>query len=599
MATLTTALLTAALKPVASDIYQITKDSIKDGIKKISLAQTIKKIASQLVILDQVKTIWSPEEALSLQKFYYPSKIMINGSITKISNLFELPEGNLVIEGIVGQGKSIFMRYIAMSVLNSEKIKTVPVLIELRKISSQRSLMHSILTSLDNFGLPCNKESFNLLASTGKIVLLLDGFDEVPSECISDTIVELESLQAKHELLKIIISSRPQSSIQHVTGFKVLPLVQLKSNDYAPFLAKLISSTAKRQELIRALDECSEHISGVICTPLMLTLVVIVHQTEQEIPSTLPEFFDKLFNTVFSKHDRFKAGFDRQHNSGLSEGELKKLFDAFCFMVVQGGGGRSLNTKLFDSNFEKASKYMHTKSCTVESFRKDIIKVACLMLEEGFDTITFLHKSILDYHASAFVKALPDDTAQSFYNAAFKSYRTWKYQLDFLKTIDKTRYLKNYVLGNLPRQLNELSELIKSNNENELIDFLESIQPQFHITTVDYEFEQAGPIHRTEMEFLDDISDKPFEALMDIVNYSLKEKINNAIKITQGLESLPGERQLLSIRALIKTFGSDLIWQELKAVEADTIRKIQNAEQHLADEVAKNQFLEDILFSNT
>src|SRR5690606_25782823 len=127
------------------------------------------------------------------------------------------------------------------------------------------------------------------------------------------------------------------------------------------------------------------------------TLVVIVHQTEQEIPSTLPEFFDKLFGTVFSKHDRYKAGFNRQHYSELPENELKKLFDAFCFMVIQGRGGRSLNPEEFNRFYEKASIYTKKTSCSVENFRKDIVKVACLMLEEGFNTTTFLHKSILDY----------------------------------------------------------------------------------------------------------------------------------------------------------------------------------------------------------
>ena len=597
MATLTAAILTAAIKPLAGEIYQLAKGSLKDGVKKISLSQSIKKISSQLALLDQVKTIWSPEEALSLQKFYYPSKVLIDGSPTKVSSLSELPEGNLVIEGIVGQGKSIFMRYIATSILSCKIISVIPILIELRRISSLRSLMQALLIALDNLGLPCDEESFELLANNGKLVLLLDGFDEVPGELVGDVIAELESLQAKYQSLKIIISSRPKSSIQNVTGFRVLPLIQLKSGDYAAFLARLITSTVKRHEIVRALKECSENISGVICTPLMLTLVVIVHQTEQEIPSTLPEFFDKLFNTVFSKHDRFKAGFNRQHNTGLSESELKKLFDAFCFMVVQSGGGRSISTRLFDLNFEKASKYT-SATCGVDNFRRDIIKVACLMLEEGFDTITFLHKSILDYHAAAFIRALPDGTAKNFYYAAAKSHKTWRFQLEFLVDIDKIRYLKYYVLDNLPGQLKGVSDLIESGNDNELIKYLEAMQPEFHITTVDYEFAQAGPIHNKDVEFFNKVSDEPFEAIIDSIDFSLTEKMDCAIKLSQGPDSFPGEHQIFSVRAVINTFGSERVWKKLKSLEEETIRSINDAEKYLANEMTKSMFLEDLLFSN-
>lgn len=599
MVTLTTTILAAALKPLISEIYNSTKSSIKESIKKLSLSQVSKKIAAQLLQLDRVKTIWSPEAELSLQKFYYPSRLFIEGTPSKISNLLELPHGNLVIEGIVGQGKSIFMRYLAMSVLNDKEISAVPILVELRKISEQRSLANIIYTFLDTLGLPSDKEAFDYLARTGKIVLLLDGFDEVPGECINDTIVELETIQAKHPTLKIVISSRPKSSIQNTTGFKVLPLVELRDDDYAPFLEKLISSPNKRLDLITALAECSAHISGVVCTPLMLTLVVIVHQTEQEIPSTLPEFFDKLFNTVFSKHDRFKAGFNRQHHSGLSESELKKLFDTFCFMVIQGGSGRSLDTKAFNNHFEKASKYMNSSKCGVEDFRKDIVKIACLMLEEGFDTTTFLHKSILDYHAAAFVKSLPDKTAESFYNAAYNSYDTWKYPLEFLESIDKTRYLRNYVLGNLSTQIDLVSKLIRSRNDEELIRFLESVQPDFRYTvSADYQLIQAGPFHQASIEFFDVISDKVFEALMDAVDHSQKEKFDWAISNTQGLEIFPDESLNLNIRTIIRAFGSDLAWQELQSVETDALLTLSRAEKYLFDERAKNQFLEDILSFN-
>ncbi|MBV4454473.1 MULTISPECIES: NACHT domain-containing protein [Pseudomonas] len=596
MATLTTAILTTALKPLITEIYSTAKASVKDKLKKLSLVQISKKIANQLIKLDKVKTIWSPESELSLQNFYFPSRLYIAGAPSKISSLSELPEGNLVIEGIVGQGKSIFMRYLAMSVLNDQEITVVPILVELRKISEQRSLASTIYTFLDTLSLPSDAEAFDYLASTGKIVLLLDGFDEIPAECVNDTIVELETIQAKHPNLKIVISSRPKSSIQNTTGFQVISLVQLSKDDYPPFLKKLISSTAKRLDIIKALDECSTHISGVICTPLMLTLVVIVHQTEQKIPATLPEFFDKLFGTVFSKHDRYKAGFNRQHYSGLSESELKKLFDAFCFMVVQGGSGRSLDTKAFNKHFEKASKYMNTENCGVENFRKDIVKIACLMLDEGYDTTTFLHKSILDYHAAAFVKALPDNTAKSFYKAAFNSYDTWKYPLDFLQTIDKTRYLQDYVVANLSTQIDEITKLINSKNEDSLIAFLESIQPEFNYSiTAEYDFLQAGPFNPTRIELFETISNRVFEALMDSVDHSQKDKIDWAIKHTQGLESFPDESQSISIRTIIKSFGADLVWRELQSLETDTLLELSKAKKFLTEERDKNQFLEDIL----
>lgn len=364
------------------------------------------------------------------------------------------------------------MRYLAASILGMDPPSVIPAFIELRNITTKRSLSDTIAIFLNAIGVKYTPDTFDYLASSGKLILILDGFDEIPSECISDTILELEVLQTKHPELKIIISSRPSSHIQNVVGFKVLELVPLSPEDYDPFVSKLITSATKRFDVIEALRDCSSNIQGIIHTPLMLTLVVIIYQTEKEIPSTLSDFFDKLFGIVFTKHDRLKAGFNRQHHSGLSERRLKQLFETFCFMTIQHGVGRSMSSTQFNKAFDDAAKYVSECKCENDAFRKDIVKVACLMLEEGLDTTTFLHKSILDYHAAAFVRDLPDARANTFYAAAYKKYRQWEHVLQFLKTIDKLRHAKEYTLKYLPEELEQLSALIQQNDTSALILYL-------------------------------------------------------------------------------------------------------------------------------
>jgi len=182
----------------------------------------------------------------------------------------------------------------------------------------------------------------------------------------------------------------------------------------------------------------------------MLTLVVWVYESEQEIPSTLKEFFEKLFHVVFTRHDSLKAGFKREHFSGLSESKLQALFEAFCFMVVQNGFGRSMNRSNFNEAFIQAIEYSEGCECDVDNFRKDIVKVACLMLEEGVDLTTFLHKSILDYFAAAFIIHNDDDLAQDFYSEAFDNFPDWMHTIHFLTEVDKYRYSRHYILRHLP-----------------------------------------------------------------------------------------------------------------------------------------------------
>jgi len=200
----------------------------------------------------------------------------------------------------------------------------------------------------------------------------------------------------------------------------------------------------------------------------MLSLVVWVYESEQEIPSSLQQFFEKLFHVVFTRHDSLKAGFSREHHSGLSESKLQQLFEAFCFMSVQNEYGRSMTRKAFNDAFAQAIEYTDNCNCNVDDFRHDIVKVACLMLEEGIDLTTFLHKSILDYFAAAFIIHNEEDLAEAFYSEAFSNYDTWTHVIKFLSEADKYKYSKYYILPSFPAYAQWLEATISTQEKDGL-----------------------------------------------------------------------------------------------------------------------------------
>jgi hypothetical protein len=224
--------------------------------------------------------------------------------------------------------------------------------------------------------------------------------------------------------------------------FRTVRLAPLRTDDFDPFLTKIGVAGKWRMQLIKTIDE-SGAVKGLITTPLMLTLAVIVYNAEKSIPPDLPEFFEVLFQTVFSKHDKSKPGFMRPHKTALAERKLQKLFEAFCFMALQKEYIRTLTVEQFNSAFEKALQYSDV-TCTADDFRDDIVHVTCLMQEEGFD-VTFIHQSIQEYYSAAFIKHCHDEAARRFYERIMEI-RSAKYQqvLQFLKQIDLYRWAKYY-----------------------------------------------------------------------------------------------------------------------------------------------------------
>lgn len=457
-----------AIAPLMAAAAKTAGKSIKENFINWANTQNQEEVAATLLKVGVVKTIWSGGKDTFIKDFYYPSKIIIESSTQTVDSIDHLPSGNLVIQGIVGQGKSIFMRHLACSAITPGATNYIPVFLELQKINNDYSIQQSLRDSLEFLGLTANAASIKHLASKGHLVLLLDGFDEIPESYVQNALLEIDKLQKLYPKTKIIVSSRPLSGIQNLVGFDVYELSPLKQADYLPFLSKLNLDAVKKESVYSAISTSSEPVKELISTPLMLTLVVWVYESEQEIPSTLKEFFEKLFHVVFTRHDSLKAGFSRQHFSGLSESKLQKLFEAFCFVVTQNDFGRSISRKNFNEAFNQAIEYTEACDCDVEDFRKDIVKVACLMLEEGIDLTSFLHKSILDYFAAAFIMHDEEDLAEDFYSEAFNNYTTWQHTISFLAEADKYRYSKYYVLPNFPSYVEWLNTVLNSSEKDGL-----------------------------------------------------------------------------------------------------------------------------------
>jgi hypothetical protein len=68
--------------------------------------------------------------------------------------------------------------------------------------------------------------------------------------------------------------------------------------------------------------------------------------------------------------------------------------------------------------------------------------------------VNFLHKSVQEYYAAAFIGAQPEIQAEKFYAAMVKKWHSWRQELHFLSLIDEYRFKKFFLIDDLRRTLN-------------------------------------------------------------------------------------------------------------------------------------------------
>ncbi|ELV8724935.1 NACHT domain-containing protein, partial [Vibrio harveyi] len=417
-----------------------SRSSSFKNLSKVNIEQAYLKASS----VENVKTIWQVDKSVNLNEFYYPSNISIETNRICVDSLNVFPEnGRIVIQGTAGQGKSILLRYLAGIAL--KKCTTIPLFIELRKITDKNQLPDLICQSLSELGIVIQTKDLDMIYSSNKFTLLLDAFDEVPDSNLSDCLTYIENVCSTYYNQQIIITSRPGAEIQKVPTFRVFNLEPLTQSDFKPMLLKFFDNDEVTvHQIMKSLHQNNNEIVSLVTTPLLLTLLAITYKTYSKIPTQLHEFYENIFHVLVNRHDSTKPGFKRDYKSNLNEREIEELFCAFCFYSMI-DDKTSLSRQEALKATKKSIEFLGIHPSSEFRFLSDCIKNTCLLIEEGF-TYHFIHKSIREYHSAKFISTSPSVLKKKFYSIAKQNIHKYKVELDFLSVIDEHCYEKHLLL---------------------------------------------------------------------------------------------------------------------------------------------------------
>lgn len=442
-------LITAAsglIGRLTADLLKSAWSGVKSEIEVFYTPSKIRFLSKKLLSsLESVKTIRNSDKPCKISSFYVSPRFRdSDNNIFAAKTISDFGEDeHPLIEGIAGQGKSIFMRQLCIEEIR--KGQRLPVLIELRKISAQKGLQDFAIEFLNTIGFLRAEEILKYMLETGFGVLVLDGYDELADECRMDLIHELSTLIMKYDQLRVVITSRPESSIKGVSFLKTARMCRLNTSERNEIIHK-VCSKATAKSLTEKMGK-NQNLSEIVDTPLFTTLLCIVYGLESRLPETVHEFYDQVFQTLLYKHDDLKQGYERARKSGLGNFQFGVVFENFCF--------RSILTKKRRFGQEEAAELISYSlglegidRSLSDKYFNDLLKITCLIVLDGTD-YQFLHQSIKEYFAARYVKRLPEDKAKDFYRKIAESpgYITlFSESLRYLYEIDGYRSSKYFAL---------------------------------------------------------------------------------------------------------------------------------------------------------
>ena len=438
----TAAVLATLLKDPLTKALGWTFSEALKGSRNQKIEKSLESLSKRITDVIKVKTIYQGAKSINLNEFYVPTRV--NSVSTRIECISDIDSQSIVLEGTVGQGKSIFMRYLTYQ--EARQSKRVPIFFELRRLDDNQSLEEAISLTINNWIHLFSKEHFVKIAESGNLVLFLDGFDELPHEIVKRLLNEIEGWCERYPDMQLIISARPESEIQKSNYFKVYKLSSYRFHEQSKLIDKLVEEEKSQETLKQAIKESTHEIKELLTTPLMVTLFVMTYRALSDIPKSQSEFYKALFSVLTSRHDKTKPGYKRQLSCNLNESQLQGVFEEFCYLT----GNKNKLILSYDEAIEIIEKCLVNQKIggSPTDVIEDFSKVVCLLLKDGLN-YSFVHKSIQEYFYASFISKKSERAQEKFYLKYSKNIHLFfkaKGAVRFLEETSKYNYYKYFRL---------------------------------------------------------------------------------------------------------------------------------------------------------
>lgn len=478
-------LSTVALKATAPSIIREASSFIKKKYSEYKVLSNISDNNEELVHsiskLMSVKTLLTGADSpINLFDFFQQPQLSYDNTkfcinhIDEIKKKVSIDANTIVFKGTVGQGKSIFLR--SLAIRDFIENKRIPVFIELKNISKNKGLIRLIKDYLNPW-IGDDDEIFRLVLKSGKISIFLDAFDEVDLDLFQETYNSIDNLTKNYPDLKIVITSRPETIILQHPNFYTISLRPYSYKEQKGLIEKIVDDVENQEKLIESIQSSSFEVRSVLTTPLMVVLYIKQYTFGFSVPQHVSDFYKNIFDVVTFTHDKSKGIEKRKSFSNLSQDQLEKVFERFCFETFL------VRKTVFDKAFfiELLKKSIKKIGISTDIDYMDLIddytRFACLILRDGSD-FTFIHKSIQEYYVASFIANLPEASAKEVINKKFIKQNFFKFintnYLDFIEVLKPYFYKKYYLLGGINLYEEEVNLSFKNDDIN-FRKFLETI----------------------------------------------------------------------------------------------------------------------------
>lgn len=488
----------------------------------------------------KIKTILNtnvPAETLSIyvdQRFRFEDE-----EIDQYDFVSKIKKGGAyIISGTGGGGKSMFMRYLWLS-LFEDPAGRIPFFLELRNLNRfthqvfEDFIYHSIIRSGSNI----SQKNFHQALKNGDFVLFLDGFDEINFERRTHFEEMIIDLQEQNPEITIVVTSRPDERFSGWTQFSVVDVLPLSLGQTKNLIKRAPYDEDQKKFFLSRLDKIYKQYTDFLSNPLLAYMMLVTFAFNPDIPNKMFPFYEQAFEALYHRHDLTK-GYRRKFHCEIEKQKFIRLLSFFCLKSYY---DQNYEFTIFDlSEIIDDVKKIEKIEVNTNDFIKDLIESVCIIKLEGL-TYTFTHRSFQEYFAAYCISRVAIRNVDHIFSEFSNRYSDSVLKMVYDINADVLR--EKYIIPNARKY----SKFIDRKSDRGIYEsFAERCGAVFTVRVFEEKYRKGRP------------SSIPLDELEDSISISLslsgemQSFYENICRIRSGsdsaIENQPGDRQLDDVR---------------------------------------------------
>lgn len=386
-------------------IYRPSPTSIEKGFVEPKIIKTSALVASSLISPDAHKLVFTSDTistdtlnkelskaarmaASELQKIYTENRI-------EVSNLLGSPKSYIIL-GAAGAGKSTLISYIAYKNISLFPNR-IPIL-----VNSEKMRTADIKASIDEIGKELNLHNSLLDEGGSRLIIYVDGLDELPRTKMKKICDEIRTLASGYENLIINVSCREAAYDNELSTFISLTVLPFDKSQMRNFIMKWPFNDGVLSKNLRQELENNIRLFAFASQPILLVLLCSSYGRYKTVEKRLAAIYDQCLESLLWSWDADRSIPSRELFEGFDLLKRRWMHEFLAFRV-HSTGERYIDARTLESYVIEYAKKTGITDLDGKSILANISAQNGLLEKVSDNVYCFRHLGIQEFLAGCWI----------------------------------------------------------------------------------------------------------------------------------------------------------------------------------------------------